>query len=145
MDENNSSFSSQTKSLANIVNTVPTIILSQGYPKLYEIKMIKYGLQLLEKLELPHLSNKRNLTDDQLRQLYHLLIEDGFISKDTDEESFVWILGGRTKPLSIIATYSRVFIYDIEADSEHILEEGGFSKIKWIKYVNKTRGYNTSR
>lgn len=44
MDENNSSFSSQTKSLANIVNTVPTIILSQGYPKLYEIKMVKYGL-----------------------------------------------------------------------------------------------------
>lgn len=154
MDENNSFFSSGTKSLADTLKsgamdkiTKLSPIAKESLQKQSEIKkeIVRYGLQLLENLELPHLSNRRNLTDDQLRRLFHLLIEDGFISKDTDEECFIWILGGRTKPLSIIATYFWEFSDNMEADSEYILEEGGFGKIKWIKYVNKTRGYNTNK
>jgi hypothetical protein len=40
---------------------------------------------------------KTNLTDKQREKLYALLIADEFISKDTDKEGFVWILGGGDK------------------------------------------------
>lgn len=111
--------------------------------KAIEQEYLKFAkLNWVSSLELPQLPNKHGLSNIALEHLCIKLKEKKYISSDTQNDVFVWVMGGSNKPYSIVEGYSSVPSYTPPYVLDAFIES---LKIKWIKYNSRTNQYNPNK
>lgn len=131
----------QQKQLIATAQEVTKRLHEQNKP--IEQEYLKFAkLNWVSKLELPQLPNKHGLSNIALEHLCIKLKEKKYISSDTQNDVFVWVMGGSNKPYSIVEGYSSIPDYT----PPYVLDTFIVSlKIKWIKYNSRTNQYSPNK
>lgn len=105
-------------------------------------------IETLDKMNLIQLPNNLHLSNHQLNKLYYKMIEHGYISNTTNEDIFVWYLGGSEKPSCLIdwdlaerssyIEYDNINIHHLQLYFEKKLSD---NRITWTKYTSTTHKY----
>lgn len=107
---------------------------------------------LFEKIEFRQLPNNLHLSNNQLIKLYHKMIKQGYISNKTEEDIFIWFLGGNDKPNSLIdweLTDQKLYVNGEEVDDSllqsYLEQKLTDNRIIWTKYTSTTHKYHFNK
>lgn len=110
-------------------------IMNARYREMNRKHLLSKTVEAFHKIQLYQLPNNLNLSDKQLSILCHSLIDAGFISIDTSEDIFIWSLGGKEMPYSIIDL-------DLTDEEEDKFDNCNIDEYNWSFYFNEKLNEN---